>query len=156
MARAAGDAASAAEYRRLFESGSKWIDANLFNGEFYIQKIRGVAKDKIAPHLRSDMGSANTENPEYQVGDGCLLDQLIGQYLADVAGLGPLRLARAHPQDARIHLALQLQAHTLAGHDSVRAHLRAERRGRPDGLRLRQGRAPARSLPLLRRIVDRP
>ena len=30
------------------------------------------------------------ERREYQVGDGCLLDQLIGQYLADVAGLGPL------------------------------------------------------------------
>ena len=90
MARAAGDTASAAEYRAVFERGSKWIDANLFNGEFYIQKIQGLPKDKIAPHLTSDMGSANTENPEYQVGGGCLLDQTIGQYLADVAGLGPL------------------------------------------------------------------
>ena len=30
---------------RLFESGSKWIDANLFNGEYYIQKVRGIPKD---------------------------------------------------------------------------------------------------------------
>jgi non-lysosomal glucosylceramidase len=30
----------------LFESGSAWIDANLFNGEFYIQKIRGFAKSE--------------------------------------------------------------------------------------------------------------
>ena len=111
MARAAGDTASAAEYRALFERGSKWIDANLFNGEFYMQKIRGVAKDKIAPNLLSDMGSANTETPEYQVGGGCLLDQLIGQYLAEVAGLGPLVSDGEHPQDARVHLALQLQAH---------------------------------------------
>ena len=37
MARAVGDTASAAEYRRLFENGSQWIDANLFNGEYYIQ-----------------------------------------------------------------------------------------------------------------------
>ena len=44
MARAVGDAASAAEYRALFERGSQWIDANLFNGEFYIQKVRGVAE----------------------------------------------------------------------------------------------------------------
>ncbi len=36
------------------------------------------------------MGSEDTENPEYQVGEGCLVDQLIGQYLAEVAGLGPL------------------------------------------------------------------
>jgi non-lysosomal glucosylceramidase len=101
MARAVGDALSAAEYRRLFESGSRWIDANLFNGEYYVQRIRGVEKDKIAPALRGDSGSEDTVNPQYQVGEGCLGDQLIGQYLADVAGLGPLLDA------ARIRKALE-------------------------------------------------
>ena len=90
MARAIGDAPSAAEYRRLFENGSRWTDANIFNGEFYVQRIRGIAKENIAPSLRSDMGSEDTVNPQYQLGEGCLADQLIGQYLADVAGLGPL------------------------------------------------------------------
>ena len=90
MARAMGDEASAAEYHRLFTQGSDWIDKNLFNGSFYIQKVRGFAPDKIAPNLRSDMGSGDTENPEYQVGGGCLIDQLIGQYLSQVAGLGSL------------------------------------------------------------------
>jgi non-lysosomal glucosylceramidase len=68
MARAVGDTASAAEYRAVFERGSKWIDANLFNGEFYIQQIRGLPKDKIAPNLTSDMGSANTEQPRVSGG----------------------------------------------------------------------------------------
>jgi hypothetical protein len=36
------------------------------------------------------MGSDSTELPEYQMGEGCLVDQLVGQYQADVAGLGPL------------------------------------------------------------------
>jgi non-lysosomal glucosylceramidase len=90
MARAVGDQASAGEYRRLFESGRKWIDANLFNGEYYIQQVRGVPADKIAPSLRSSMGSEGTENPEYQMGGGCLADQLVGQYMAEVAGLGSL------------------------------------------------------------------
>lgn len=90
MARAAGDTGAAAEYRRLFENGSRWMDANLFNGEYYVQHVRGVAKDRIAPNLRSDMGSDDTLEPQYQMGEGCLADQLIGQYLADVAGLGPL------------------------------------------------------------------
>ena len=90
MARAAGDVESAPTYRQLFDQGSRWIDANLFNGEFYIQKVRGFRKDEIANNLRSDMGTENTETPEYQVGGGCLADQLIGQYLADVGGLGPL------------------------------------------------------------------
>lgn len=90
MARAAGDSSAAQTYIRLFQQGSQWIDANLFNGEYYIQKVRGFRKDEIANHLRSDMGSENTETPEYQMGAGCLVDQLVGQYLADVCGLGPL------------------------------------------------------------------
>ena len=90
MARAAGDTGAAGEYRKVFENGSRWMDANLFNGEYYVQHVRGVAKDKIAANLRSDMGSDDTLEPQYQMGEGCLADQLIGQYLADVAGLGPL------------------------------------------------------------------
>jgi non-lysosomal glucosylceramidase len=90
MAGAVGDTASAAAYRALFERGSKWIDANLFNGEFYIQQIRGTPKDKIAPGLVSGMGAANTESPDFQAGEGCLIDQLLGQYFAHLSGLGPL------------------------------------------------------------------
>jgi uncharacterized protein (DUF608 family) len=41
------------------------------------------------------MGADDPEHPQYQMGDGCLVDQLLGQYLADVAGLGPL-LEPAH------------------------------------------------------------
>jgi hypothetical protein len=90
MAQRMGDTASAAEYHRLFTQGSRWIDANLFNGKYYVQQVRGYRNDQIAPHLRGDMGANETEHPEYQVGDGCLVDQLLGQYLADVAGLGDL------------------------------------------------------------------
>ena len=90
MARALGDRAFADQCRSLFERGSKWIDANLFNGEYYIQKVRGMRKDLILIGTLGDMGSENTEAPEYQVGEGCLLDQLIGQYQSDVCGLGNL------------------------------------------------------------------
>jgi uncharacterized protein (DUF608 family) len=100
MGRAAGDDASAREYRRLFDQGSRWIDANLFRGEFYVQQIRGFRPDQISSQLRSGMGSENTEQPEYQVGEGCLIDQLLGQYLADIAGLGPL----VSPQHVRTTL----------------------------------------------------
>jgi len=118
MAKAVGDTASAAEYRAVFERGSRWIDANLFNGEFYIQKIQGLPKDKIAPHLGGDMGSANTENPEYQVGGGCLLDQLIGQYLSDVAGLGPL-LPPGHIRTTLASVWRYNYKRTLEGHVSL-------------------------------------
>jgi uncharacterized protein (DUF608 family) len=118
MARAVGDNASAAEYRRLFESGSKWIDANLFNGEYYVQKIRGFPKDQIAPSLRSQMGSDDTMQPEYQVGEGCLVDQLMGQYLADICGLGPLVDGR-HVRKAMESIQRYNYRQTLEEHDSV-------------------------------------
>jgi hypothetical protein len=90
MARVAGDTAAADEYARIFRGGSKWIDENLFNGEYYIQKVQGIPKDKIAKGLIVGMGAADTEHPDFQVGDGCLVDQLSGQYVADTAGLGNL------------------------------------------------------------------
>jgi non-lysosomal glucosylceramidase len=95
MARAVGDPASAEEYRRLFHQGGRWIDANLFNGEFYIQKVGAVPRDQIAQGLRVGMGAGDPEHPTFQVGDGCLVDQLVGQYLAHIAGLG-LLLDRDH------------------------------------------------------------
>jgi uncharacterized protein (DUF608 family) len=90
MARAVGDRESADEYRRLFESGAKWIDANLFNGEYYVQKVEGRAPEEVAPGLLVGMGAADPQKPDYQMGEACLIDQLLGQYMAHVAGLGYL------------------------------------------------------------------
>jgi uncharacterized protein (DUF608 family) len=118
MARAAGDNAAADEYRRLFDKGSRWTDANLFNGEYYVQKIKGEAKENIAPNLRSGMGADDPNNPEYQLGEGCLVDQLVGQYMADIAGLGPL----LEPKNIRKALESVWRYNhrtTLEEHDSV-------------------------------------
>jgi uncharacterized protein (DUF608 family) len=90
MAKVLGDETAAASYRALFESGRKWVDSNLFNGEYYIQQVRSIPKSEISPTTVGDMGADNPEKPEFQLADGCLADQLIGQYLADIAGLGPL------------------------------------------------------------------
>jgi len=90
MAVAVGDKETVNEYRRLFAQGSRWIDEHLFQGEFYQQQVVGYPRGEIASQLISGMGSENTEIPEYQVGGGCLVDQLLGQYLASVAGLGLL------------------------------------------------------------------
>lgn len=90
IARVLGETKAAEEYHRLFAEGRAWIDANLFNGEYYIQKVRGIPKSQIAPSTVGDMGADRPQEPEFQLGDGCLADQLIGQYLADIAELGPL------------------------------------------------------------------
>ena len=72
MAAVTGDNESQEEYRRLFESGFRLMDERLWNGEYYCQKIE----------------YANARR--YQYGKGCLSDQLIGQWYADILGLGDI------------------------------------------------------------------
>ncbi len=118
LARAAGDNHSAAEYRRLFQSGKNWFDSQSFNGEYYVQTIEGRPADSIAPGLRSGMGADDPEHPQFQVGNGCLVDQLLGQYLADVAGLGPL-LDPAHIKETLASILRYNHKPSLFDHDSV-------------------------------------
>ena len=82
----------AATCRRLFEQGSQWIDEHLFNGEYYEHEIRPPrAQEAIAAGLRHEsMGARNLAEPELQLGPGCLVDQLVGQFMAHVCGLGHL------------------------------------------------------------------
>ncbi|HEY5562551.1 MAG TPA: GH116 family glycosyl-hydrolase [Clostridiaceae bacterium] len=70
LAKAMGDLTSAEKYKKALESGSKKMDDLLWNGEYYIQKIDDINKYK------------------YQYGTGCLSDQLLGQFMAHVTGLG--------------------------------------------------------------------
>jgi uncharacterized protein (DUF608 family) len=91
MARYLGEDDFADTCRDLFARGSKWIDENLFNGEYYEHKIQPPKdKSEIAPSLLVGMGAANPTKPDYQLGSGCLVDQLVGQYTACVCGLGHL------------------------------------------------------------------
>ncbi|MFI6829040.1 GH116 family glycosyl-hydrolase [Kribbella sp. NPDC050241] len=79
------------ECRRMFEYGSAWMDEHLFNGEYYRHEIRPPASaDEVAPGLRERMGAADPTNPVLQLGDGCLVDQLVGQHLARLTQLGSL------------------------------------------------------------------
>jgi non-lysosomal glucosylceramidase len=70
MAKLQGEARLAQEFRELFEQGSQRYDELLWNGEYYIQ-----LPDPDAP-------------PENQFGDGCLADQLFGQWWAHLLELG--------------------------------------------------------------------
>ncbi|MGA9364262.1 MAG: GH116 family glycosyl-hydrolase [Bacteroidota bacterium] len=81
MARYLGDAESAERYRDIFEKGKRKVEEELFNGEFYFQKY--------------DPEKAK----RYQYGEGCLSDQVLGQWFATVAGVGYL-LDPAHIRKA--------------------------------------------------------
>lgn len=85
MADAMKDKAFAKKCRLLFEKGSAWMDANLFNGEYYEHKI---TDPKTFEYL--DMQNPDTKVPSFQLGKGCLVDQLVGQYMAHICGLGYL------------------------------------------------------------------
>ena len=73
MARHLGDD-SAATYEELFKKGSARLDELLFNGEYYVQKV-DERQEKAG---------------RYQYGEGCLSDQLLGQWFAEVVDLGKL------------------------------------------------------------------
>ena len=89
MALALNDKSFAEKCRTLFESGSAWMDKNLFNGEYYEHHIRPMKRDDIADGLILGMGG-NISRVDFQLGKGCLVDQLVGQYMAHVCGLGYL------------------------------------------------------------------
>lgn len=118
MAIAVGDESSAHQYRGLFQRGRNWIDANLFKSGFYTQQIRGYAMDQIHPSLRIGTNGFNPENPQYQVGEGCLVDQLMGQYLAHVMNLG-LLLSAEHVNETLESIYRYNYKRTLADHNNV-------------------------------------
>ncbi len=74
MAAHLGDNAAAERYRKLMEEGAARLDKLLWNGEYYVQKI----------DERAEKAS------RYQYGEGCLSDQLLGQWFAEVVSLGKL------------------------------------------------------------------
>jgi len=92
MAEALGESDSAERYGRLFDEGSRWWDEHQFNGDYYVQQIRPQTDHFVAKGLTLFPGSAwdSTREPQYQIGSGCLADQLVGQWFAHLAGLGYL------------------------------------------------------------------
>lgn len=85
MALAMHDKAFAWKCNTLFEKGSAWMDEHLFNGEYYEHKITDPETFEFL-----NMKDPNVKIPEFQLGPGCLVDQLVGQYMASLCGLGYL------------------------------------------------------------------
>jgi hypothetical protein len=95
MARHLGEVEAAARYRSLFEQGRDRMDRTLFNGEYYVQDVRTPDSVQASFDSSVSMGGFSPdpvfpEYPRYQFGQGCLSDQLIGQWLARMVGLGDL------------------------------------------------------------------
>jgi uncharacterized protein (DUF608 family) len=84
MAAYLGEAEQAAEYQAVYDSGTQKTESMLWNGEYYEQKIM-VSDLLIVP---PDLISPLDPFPKYQYGKGCLSDQLLGQWLSHVVGIG--------------------------------------------------------------------
>jgi uncharacterized protein (DUF608 family) len=91
MARHLGDVEFAETCRRLFESGRRFVDSRLWNGRYYEHEVRAPEDpSRIPPSLRVGMGAKDATRPDYQLAAGCEVDQLVGQLVAHLCGLGPL------------------------------------------------------------------
>ncbi len=94
MADALGEQGKSEEYAKLAAKSRDAYEKLLWNGSYYEQKVEVVEGVAIPRHLQNP-GVQDGGLPKYQFGKGCLSDQLLGQFMADVAGLGDL-LDSAH------------------------------------------------------------
>ena len=96
MGKAAGKDVS--KYETLYNKGKTAMESTLWDGEYFIQKIRW--EDLSAPNpIEASIGTLTTdyspeaaellkkEGPKYQYGTGCLSDGVLGSWLAEVSGL---------------------------------------------------------------------
>ena len=97
-----GESGTAAEYRQLFARGKEWTDRNLFNGEYYQQRIDVTDRSILQAYAASDAHDSyrggrsqvwrywDDEHGQikYQVAEGCAIDQVLAQWHANICGLG--------------------------------------------------------------------
>ncbi|MBQ7901964.1 MAG: hypothetical protein IJ365_08400, partial [Clostridia bacterium] len=91
MAEFVGDTKKANEYRSLFEKGYNWTKENLFNGKYFYHKIDITDKNITDSFDASQVyWNEETKQIKYQVGEGSIIDQMLGQWHADITGLGDI------------------------------------------------------------------
>lgn len=85
MADALGEPAE--RYRVLAERVRGRLENDLFNGEFFIQKVQWTDEALAGKMSAEARASIEREGPKYQYADGCLSDGVLGEWLARVSGL---------------------------------------------------------------------
>lgn len=99
MAEYLKDYPAAEKYGRMFANGSRRTEEELFNGEYYIQKINLSDRTLVESFDCGHYWNEEAKEIKYQIGDGCEIDQLLGQWHASVNGLGNI-FDRKHAETA--------------------------------------------------------
>jgi len=93
MGKALGDEAPL--YAELFAKGKTKAESELFNGEYFFQRIewknlraKNPLEDKNQMGAPEAVAVFEKEGPKYQYGNGCLADGVLGAWLALVCGVG--------------------------------------------------------------------
>ena len=115
MAEALGEKDDQKAYRELSERGARYIEKNLFNGEYFEQKMqyRGLRDTSFLDLIEGKKESNENEDmlkllkkegPKYQYGKGCLSDGVIGAWMAKIYGIEtPLNLELVRENLKSIH-----------------------------------------------------
>lgn len=112
------------EYTLLCQKGKQYLETNLFNGEYFIQKIQWTGLNAPDPvkaqsfHTQYSEEARNLlqkEGPKYQYGTGCLSDGILGSWIARVCGMEePVDTAKTKSHLLSVHkynLKKDLSAH---------------------------------------------
>lgn len=95
MGEALGDDISA--YRELFDKGVRFAETQLFDGDYFIQRIEWKnlragnpveTKSMVGQYSPEATELMEKEGPKYQYGSGCLSDGVLGSWMALVCGVG--------------------------------------------------------------------
>lgn len=130
MARHAGDGEFADRCHRLFESGRGWMQQHLFNGEFFEHKVVPPGKGAtIDPGIIGNVDRDDLDDPILQLGPACLVDQLVGQYMAHVCGLGYLMEAEQAQQTLQSIKAYNWRDSFLGHFNHFRSYAVGDERG---------------------------
>lgn len=98
LARALGNETDAAAYHEIAGRGAAFLDDELFNGEYYEQRVQWqglrdtsfadqVARIENDPDADEMARLLQAEGPKYQYGSGCLSDGVIGAWMAMLYGV---------------------------------------------------------------------
>jgi hypothetical protein len=95
MGKALGE--DVAEFSKILEKGLAGMEKDLYDGEYFIQKIQWKDLKAKDPTQAMTMGGGYSpearailekEGPKYQYGAGCLSDGVLGSWMAMVCGVG--------------------------------------------------------------------